>query len=106
MPLCCAGIPCSLLDVTALSRILVSILLGNNDAPEEFRLLYLGELRLAPFYDCWLPHCIPSTAERNALQLTGTIQQFGGIGQPHLLRWPYFGMMNGLCVSEQDLADD
>jgi serine/threonine-protein kinase HipA len=45
---------CSLLDVERLfRRILVSILLGNNDAHlKNFGLLYVdGKLRLAPFYD-------------------------------------------------------
>ena len=45
---------CSLLDVDRLfRRILVSILLGNNDAHmKNFGLLYFADqLRLSPFYD-------------------------------------------------------
>jgi len=70
---------CSLLDVDRLfRRILVSILLGNNDAHlKNFGLLYFGEeLRLAPFYDVLAAALYPEYGRTGmALQLDrGPIQ--------------------------------
>ena len=81
---------CSLLDVDRLfRRILVSVLLGNNDAHlKNFGLLYSGsQLRLAPFYDVLAVALFPEFSRTGmALQLgPGTNpSSLAGIGQPHL----------------------
>jgi serine/threonine-protein kinase HipA len=81
---------CSLLDAERLfRRILVSILLGNNDAHlKNFGLLYLdGRLRLAPFYDILAVALYPDFSQTPmALRLwlgtnPGTL---AGIGPSHL----------------------
>jgi serine/threonine-protein kinase HipA len=81
---------CSLLDVERLfRRILVSILLGNNDAHlKNFGLLYLdGRLRLAPFYDVLAVALYPDFSQTGmALRLgQGTNPaSLAGIGPSHL----------------------
>jgi serine/threonine-protein kinase HipA len=81
---------CFLLDVERLfQRILVSILLGNNDAHlKNFGLLYVDErLRLAPFYDV-LAVALYSEFSRTGMALRlgpGTNpQDLAGIGERHL----------------------
>jgi serine/threonine-protein kinase HipA len=103
---------CSLLDVDRLfRRILVSILLGNNDAHlKNFGLLYFGdELRLAPFYDVLAAALYPEYGRTGmALQLgPGTNPtSLAGIGQPHLTALANtFGMRNAaLREATQDLG--
>jgi serine/threonine-protein kinase HipA len=92
---------CSLLDVDRLfRRILVSILLGNNDAHmKNFGLLYSGErLRLSPFYDVLAAALYPDFSQTGmALQLgPGTNpRNLAGIGQQHLtLLANSFGLRN------------
>jgi serine/threonine-protein kinase HipA len=81
---------CSLLDVERLfRRILVSILLGNNDAHmKNFGLLYQdGRLRLAPFYDILAVALYPDFSQTPmALRLgQGTNPAtLAGIGPSHL----------------------
>jgi serine/threonine-protein kinase HipA len=81
---------CSLLDVERLfRRILVSILLGNNDAHlKNFGLLYAdGRLRLAPFYDVLAVALYPDFSQTGmALRLgPGTNPgSLAGIGAGHL----------------------
>ena len=82
---------CALLDVDRLfRRILVSVLLGNNDAHlKNFGLLYSeDQLRLAPFYDVLAAALYPDFSRTGmALQLgPGTNPtSMAGIGQPHLI---------------------
>jgi serine/threonine-protein kinase HipA len=81
---------CSLLDVDRLfRRILVSILLGNNDAHlKNFGLLYIeDQLRLSPFYDVLAAALYPEYSRTGmALQLgPGTNPtSMADIVQPHL----------------------
>ena len=92
---------CSLLDVDRLfRRILVSILLGNNDAHmKNFGLLYFADqLRLSPFYDVLAAALYPEYSRTGmALQLgPGTNPtSLASIGQPHLTALANsFGMRN------------
>jgi serine/threonine-protein kinase HipA len=81
---------CSLLDVERLfRRILVSILLGNNDAHlKNFGLLHLdGRLRLAPFYDILAVALYPDFSQTPMALRLGQGQNPGtlaGIGRSHL----------------------
>ena len=103
---------CSLLDVDRLfRRILVSILLGNNDAHlKNFGLLYFGDqLRLSPFYDVLAAALYPEYSRTAmALQLgPGTNPtSLAGIGQRHLTALANsFGMKNAALIeATQDLG--
>jgi serine/threonine-protein kinase HipA len=81
---------CSLFDVDRLfRRILVSILLGNNDAHlKNFGALYFGsQLRLSPFFDVLATALYPEYSRTGmALELgAGTNPtSLAGIGQRHL----------------------
>jgi len=103
---------CSLLDVDRLfRRILVSILLGNNDAHlKNFGLLYFGDqLRLSPFYDVLAAALYPEYSRTGmALQLgPGTNPgSLAAIGQSNMIALANsFGMKNAaLREAAQDLG--